>query len=356
MNRFDRYLFRELLLPTLAGLGGGLLLMLGDFLYGNLRTLAEWHIPWTDVVRLLALKTPEKLLLALPFAVLLGACWTLNRLAREGELTAIRLGGVSLFRSLAAVFALAFAVSLGCWALLETVVPAANRQAHAMVRAFVFSQPLPSVRQNMVFHIPPSYFVYVGRATPDGRLENVMIYDQAQTPRPVVLVADRARVTDTEWVLEDGKMHFYRADGTHEQTVWFAQQRVPLRAGVDFWAQQRIPSEMSSRELHRSVRVYADLGLTRQVRHLMVELHSKFALPWAALVAVLFAAPLTLRFARSGSYMGLFLALMLGGLYHILFAWGRTLGDAGVVAPAIGVWLHIAVFAVGGAALLSTQR
>lgn len=356
VTRFDRYLFRELLLPTLAGLAGGLLLMLGDFLYANLPSFAEWHVPWSQVVRLIALKTPEKLLLALPFAVLLGACWTLTRLAREGELTAIRLGGLSLPRALGSVFALGLVVSAVCWGLLETVVPAANRAAHQAVRSFVFAQPLPTVRENMVFHVPPSYFVYVGRASPDGTLENLMIYDQTHGAHPVVLLADRGRVTPTEWILENGRMHFYRADGTQEQTVWFAEERVPIRAGLDFWAQQRVPSEMTSRELQKSVRVYTDLGLSREARHLLVELHSKFALPWAALVAVWLAAPLSLRFARSGSYMGLFLALLLGGAYNVLFAWGRTLGDTGVLAPALGVWMNTAGFALGGALLLSRQR
>ena len=84
-----------------------------------------------------------------------------------------------------------------------------------------------------------------------------------------------------------------------------------------------------------------------------VEIHKKFALAVACIVFVLLGAPIALRFPRGG--VGLTIGVSIGvfGLYYVALIGGQSLGNRGIVQPALAMWGANILFGAAGLALLA---
>jgi len=76
----------------------------------------------------------------------------------------------------------------------------------------------------------------------------------------------------------------------------------------------------------------------REVNRNSVEIHKKWAIPFACIVFVLLGAPLAVRFPRGGVGMVIAISLGIFGIYYMSLIGGETLGDDGVIAPFWGPW------------------
>jgi lipopolysaccharide export system permease protein len=85
-----------------------------------------------------------------------------------------------------------------------------------------------------------------------------------------------------------------------------------------------------------------------------VEIQKKFALAFACIIFGLLGAPIALRFPRGG--VGLVISVSLGvfALYYVGLIAGESLGDRGVVPPALAMWA--ANIILGAVALLLLAR
>ncbi|MEO6331534.1 MAG: LptF/LptG family permease, partial [Gemmatimonadaceae bacterium] len=83
-----------------------------------------------------------------------------------------------------------------------------------------------------------------------------------------------------------------------------------------------------------------------------VEIHKKFALAVACVVFVLLGAPIALRFPRGG--VGLTIGVSIGvfGLYYVALIGGQSLGNRGIVPPALAMWGANILFGAAGLLLL----
>ncbi len=84
-----------------------------------------------------------------------------------------------------------------------------------------------------------------------------------------------------------------------------------------------------------------------------VEIHKKFALAVACIVFVLLGAPIALRFPRGG--VGLTIGVSIGvfGLYYVALIGGQSLGNRGIVPPALAMWGANILFGAAGLVLLA---
>lgn len=84
-----------------------------------------------------------------------------------------------------------------------------------------------------------------------------------------------------------------------------------------------------------------------------VEIHKKFALAVACMVFVLLGAPIALRFPRGG--VGLTIGVSIGvfGLYYVALIGGQSLGNRGIVPPALAMWGANILFGSAGLLLLA---
>jgi LPS export ABC transporter permease LptF len=352
----DRYLAREMLVPLLVGLTGFCLLMLGNVLYLHWQLLRQAGASTGLAFRLLCLRAPEVASWGLPFAALLATCWALNRLGRESELIAMRMAGVPVRRLALAPLLVGAAVSAAAFLNGEHLVPVANHRAEQIVRLYLLRSPMPLFRERTFVHVPPNLYLYVERLQPGtGHFWRIMVYEVPPAGYPVIHTAKSGYFTKGTLVLFDGVRHQFGPEGRWLFEARF--RRAQVRVGQQFaaaLAEQKTPREMTSKELSRYIALFARSGA--DVSSLRLEYQWKFALPLAPLVAVLLAAPLSVRFSRTGSLLGLLIAFLLAFAYQVLMAWSRLLGDSGALPGAVAAWSPNLVFAALGLALLFKQE
>ena len=181
MTLIERYLFRQLLIPTLLALGA---LTAVAFLSQSLSALdlivdQRQSIGVFLKVTLLAL--PELVSLILPVAVFVAAVISLNRLHVEHEIVVCFAGGMSRWDVIAPAIRLAAGAALVSLTLNLWVAPPASQAlrkeifraradlAASLVRPGEFTEPAPGLT------------VYAQSVSPEGAIRNLFVHQQRPT-------------------------------------------------------------------------------------------------------------------------------------------------------------------------------
>src|SRR5690606_18321109 len=141
MNRFSRYLLREVMPLFVAALVALLLLLMLAALLGVLADALARGVPPGLVARYMLLKLPAAVGPGLPLALLFAVLVALTRLGQDGEVKAALLLGVGPRRFAAPVLALGLAVSVVAFLNNELVVPRSERAAGEVERDILLLSP-----------------------------------------------------------------------------------------------------------------------------------------------------------------------------------------------------------------------
>lgn len=329
------------------GVGGFVVLLVGDILYVLAEYLARGQIPLWALGRLLFLKMPHILVITFPVSTLFGTLLGLGRLARENEITALRMAGLPLTRIFLPVLAFAAAVGGVSYAVNEYVTPWANRQADRLVRYTIFAGRIPEVKENLFFRVPGERYVYVRQADLRSRhLYGVVVYELGGA-FPRLLTAKRATYGEGVWVLHEGVLRELDQEGFTAYEAAF--QQMTLQVPVDLGStvlDLRTPDQMSAAELREHLDQLRRSGV--DTRAAMVDYFFKFAAPAAVVVFALLASPLALQAGRGGQYTGVGVAILLVFVYYVVMSTARAWGRAGALHPFMAAWLANLLFCAGG--------
>lgn len=358
--RLDRYLFREILPPFFVALlaflvfiGLQLVLSLSDTLYAR-------GASTLTLLRLLAWKLPNLLTLAIPAGALLATFLALSRLVSDRELLALQALGYSLRRILVPFLLFGVLASAVSFALGELVVPRAEAQYRRDLLEILYRGPVPVVQENVFFRGSQGELYYIARYTGE-KAEGVVVYDLSgriypPASFPTMVTAEEGEITTGRLALSEGRILRFDSQGRLEEVTKFSQ--LTLEVGEELKEAVlggRTPSEMSTRELRERIEVVRNAGL--DVRNLLIEYHGKLAIAAAALVFVLFGAPVGVLLGRRGRATGMVVGFLLAAAAQGLFLWARTMARQGFLPPYLGGWLpHLLFGSLGICLFLGADR
>jgi lipopolysaccharide export system permease protein len=179
-----------------------------------------------------------------------------------------------------------------------------------------------------------------------------MVYEPAGA-LPRLITARQATWTGRALRLVEGVVRELDEQGFTRYEARFA--RMDIAVGVDseaFLAGEKTPDEMTARELRQYLAAFGHDGTAPAST---MELHRKFAVPLAAVVFALLAAPLSVYTSQGGRFLGMGLTVIVLFLYYAVMSSARAMGAAGAVSPALAAWLPNLLFAAGGLVLWARQ-
>jgi lipopolysaccharide export system permease protein len=359
MKLLDRYLLRELVGPFLFGVGVVLMLFEGSVIFTVLNTLDQRASLW-GLARVLLFKVPYLLVWSAPVATLFASAFAINRLGRDNEITCIRSAGVSVRRICLPIAAVGLLVSVLAFVANERLVPWAERKANETMRRMAIAQAIPQIQPNIFFNTE-NYWFYVGSVQKIGirdvAVYNVLIYHLPDDGRlPTLMTAKRGRSHGLIWEFEDGWNVTFKADGyVDQQEVFKGPFELNLaRAVQDFWVNQKTAEEMTRAELKRQIDQIGGTYRSPAINSLTLDYHLRFSIPLSCLIFALMAAPLSLRFARGGSFWGILLSIVLGFIYYNTIFFAKIFGSNGIVPPWVAGWSQDILF--GALALFLIAR
>ncbi len=363
LRRLDRYVFGEVLAPTLVGFLAytGFMAVRGLVQFSELLVQSERPLAEAGVV--LALSLPHIVVLTLPVAFLLGLLIGVGRMSADSELTALRAAGIDLARLYRPIGALAIGISGITLFLMLAVVPRTNHLLYAMklrLSSFAFAQRI----QPGVFS--PEFGglrVYVEKASADRReLSGLIISDRSNPAEGDRLTLARRGWLELEedqgrlWLrVEDAETHHEQDGGARYDVTSFSKQRMVLQDnGPAGLTQEKQIREQTLRELLARAAALARRPEDRRLA--LTEVHKKFALPAACLVFGLIGLPLGIVNRRGGRAAGFAVSVAIILVYYALIATGEARAIEGRMSPALAMWLPNILLLVFGLFALARVR
>lgn len=362
MRLLDRYILAEMVLPFLTGVFAVIMMLVGNTLFALVDLILKNNIPILMVSRLVVFNIPTLVVLTLPVGVALAAALAVNRIARDSEATAIRMAGVPLVRIFAPIFAVGLAASVFSFWLGERVVPAANREFAKTQNAmfgYAFSSA-PILVADKVFTFQ-NYTFFVRQASRGVKgnpnalfVRGVMIYENPTDPTgyPMLITADTAVYDHDIWTLRNAAIQKLADNGlvdwdiASKRATLNLQAPLPVLPGDQSTDMAGMPDAYSMSQLAKQIQLLSKTG--QDATTLQVAYQFKMALPFLCLAFALCAPPLALRFSRAGSFIGIFLSIVM-----VFVAWNtllltKALGLSGHLSPFLAAWAPDLLFAALG--------
>lgn len=348
----DIYIMKEVLLPYLAGVAIVTVIGLSSFLFQLTDLIIVKDIPINVVLKLLFYQLPYIIVQSFPIAILFATLYGMSRLNRENEFTALRLGGISLYRLILPLIILGIVISGLTYYINEEIVPWTHHEAQNIIRINILKQPLPDVQDNVFFKGPEGRLFFVNKyKQEEGLLERIIVYElPVDEDYPVIITARSARILGNKWRLEGGIIHKYNEEGELYQALLFDTMEYEIASEVEnFYGEQRTTAEMNRKRLKKEIDLFQRSGIN--VDSLLIDYHLKLTTPLSALIFILIGTPLSLSSKDSRSVSIVF-TIVIVFLYYLILSISQSFGKNGKLDPLLAAWLPNIIFGLIGLILL----
>lgn len=194
MRLIDRYLFRQMLGPTLLATASlTAVAVLSQFLSGLDILVDQRQSPWV-LAKITLLAMPQLIAMILPIAVLVAALVALNRLHTEQEIVTCFSAGMSRWKVVAPAVELAAWLALISLVLTLWVQPLcyrALRETLESVRSDLFGV---MIKPGRFTHPAPGLTVYAQSVDDDGTIHNLFIDRVDSSGRETTITAREGRL------------------------------------------------------------------------------------------------------------------------------------------------------------------
>jgi lipopolysaccharide export system permease protein len=348
-NILDRYVLREFL----KILGLVLISVMALFIIVDYTEIArdvrENNIAFHTIFSYYRFYIFQVLNLTLPISVLVATLVTFGILSKNNEVTALKSGGVSLFRVALPIVAIAGAISVLSYFILDFVLPYSNQRVATIKRKIEGKRPISAGAQKLWFYGKGHYLInFLAYDKNRQELSQVQVFEfsPAEFRMTRRVYAQTARWNGRAWEFRDGWIRSFLDNNVST----YAPITTPLalyypETPEDFETEVRAPDQMTFAQLRRYIESVRRSGYGAE--DLAVKLYTKTSWPAISLVMALIALPFAFKIGRRGALYGIGLALVLGIVYWMVFAIFTKFGEVGNLPAMLSAWSANILFAIG---------
>ncbi len=365
MKIIDRYLFRELIPPFFLGILTFTFVLLMSQILRLMELIVNKGVALGTVSQLIAYLMPSILVLTVPMSVFLTSIVTFGRWSADNELTALKSGGIGLFRISLPVLIFSFATFLLTSYLIIQALPAGNQAFRRKMFEVVRTKASIGLREKVFNDDFTGLIIYVDHIpeTENPVMQGVIITDYRPEKRdppqePLTIIAEEGWLIVDEknqrviFRLRNGGMHSLSRDLERYEKIDFRIHDLQLILDENMVGTLTVPKglrEMTLRELSAKAAEFKAQGVRSNGP--MVELHKKFAIPFATLIFGYLGISLGVLFRRGEKLVSFAVSIAIGIIYYVFLLAGEPLGKQGTLHPFIAMWAAN-IFFVALAALL----
>ncbi|HUL43130.1 MAG TPA: LPS export ABC transporter permease LptG [Bacteroidota bacterium] len=352
MTRIDRYVLRQFVMTMVYSLVIFTIIFVAVNMMDNLDDFLDKHASVGMIATYYLYFIPEIIKLMIPMAMLMSALFTTGRLSTYNELSALKSGGVSLYRFMAPLLIFALLVSLGSIYFNGWVVPFANKKKYEIGRIY-FQKDIEYVSRNNIFiQDSRTRILSIGLFDEPRNMALQVSIQDFDSLNPTRLV-DRYDADQMEWnpVLNTWKLinGVERTfQGEHETITKFPFLSIGKLnfSPEDIRKKQEKPEEMDYTDLKQFIDNQQRAG--HEVSRWLVDFYGKIAFPFASVIVVLFGVPFSSVKRRSGLGIEFAIAIGICFLYIIFLQISQAFGYNGDLDPLLTAWLANILFLAAG--------
>lgn len=377
MKTLHLYVARQVLatLAMTVAVFTGLFLIV-NVLKDVLPLLVSPQVPFTSVLRVVAMLLPYGLVYALPIGLLTATLLVFGRLSADQELTAVRAGGVSLLALVTPVLWIGVVASgVATFASLE-LAPRCRVASKELIYELGLARPTALLVEQRYITEFPGWTIYIGRRRSDTEFENVLLYESRQDQLTQRIHARRATVTTDPAKREVIVFRLFEAEvftkslsqaaeptpgavvnasSAHggEWGMVFFEEALPVSinlSGVSLSDGKPKLNEMTSSQLWDELRDLQRRGINPTP--VLVNLNRQVSFSFACISFTLIGIPLGLRGHRRETSFGIAAAIVLTAVYYSFIILGQSWDTRPQMHPQLIVWMPNFLFQGIGAWLL----
>jgi lipopolysaccharide export system permease protein len=309
-------------------------------------------------------RVPQSIPMAFPFATIFATLLGVGRLMADNEVVAIRTSGVSLWRFALTPLAFGVLVFISTWAMNEYVAPhSVDLSTRTFYQIIYHTASLPIEPQMFRKDPDTGNEFFVSNVAPDGHtMQGVQIFKPGRNGYwNETIQAKTAHVEGATLVMTDAILTFYNEQGYETSQTTTPEFRIGLPLGesaAQFLSTANTDAyTMNSKQLAQQVNALRSQGVGGEaLGNLELNLADKFAFPFAAVVSVLIALPMAIRFGKKGRAMGMAMAIVAFFVYYVMIEAAAAFGSTGRMNPYVAAWLPNIIFGTAGVALLWSEE
>jgi lipopolysaccharide export system permease protein len=341
------YLTTEMLAPFFASF----IIMNGVFflvkLIPFLNFALELNIGTADFIRLFSYMLPNMLLYTIPMSSMMGIIIGFSRLSNDAEILALKASGVSMYKILPPVFALATVIALSTSYFSTKLIPVSETAMQQLTYHLMKEKVDKGIKEYQFTEALGDLVIHVGQIDKTtGEWKNVWVSDMRGQTNPAITMASTGRmISDMKQMnitilLNNGSLH--RPDKKDAQIVRFAKYiiNVPLQLPSQGKSSHR--STLSMTELQAAASTFG--RKTKRARVMLVEYHKRLVLPVGCLILTVLGLPLGLLAGPGKKAIGIPIGLAVFIFYYVFFTAGKTIGTEGAAPVVLAMWLPNVVF------------
>ena len=355
----QRYVSREYLKIFSLALSSLILMYVIILFFQKISIFIKNEAPLVLIFEYLLYKVPEAIFQwTLPYAVLLATLLTLGMLSRHSEITAMKAGGVSLYRITLPLLLLALVISLFSFLGNEYLVPITNQKVRYLLNVRVRGETPDNFLKNYKIWYHSDHRIFnIQLLDPQKKmLKGFTLYQFNDQFRCIQRIdAQEAKWSNGKWWLYDGEVRDFDESGLIRMTS-FGEMEYPLQEHWEsFQTIERQSREMSYTELRHYIQKIQTSGY--DATRYLVALHSKYSNPFLNLIMVLIGIPFALKTGRSGGVaISIGISVVIGFAYAVTYYVFLSFGKSGVLPPLLSSWTPTLLFSLAGIFTLMSIR
>lgn len=348
----DRYIIKEVMSFVALAVAALTIMLIMQTLFELMDMLINKKVAWPYIVKLLAYRLPAFLVVTFPISLLASSELAIGRLSTDGEVTAMRAGGISLRRIMIPFLTAALAISFFAFLINDYIVPEANHISQNIIREIVLKKGPPNIKRNVFFRDAENRYFYINLFDEVNMImQDIMVYELTREKFPRTITAKEGRWVVDTWKLKNGTIYNYDKEGKITYEMSFETLDIIVKEDLQkFFKNQRTPQEMSSEELRQQIDILQRAGA--DTKNFEVDLYMKYSIPFSGLIFVLLGVPLGLRVKRGSKASGIILSIVLVLFYYIFLSATRSFGRGDILTPVLAAWLPNIVFGILGVVIM----
>lgn len=353
-----RLVDRHILITWLKAFGGALGVTIGllllERMYDTLPDLIGFGASYLKIVTYYAMLIPGFFPILLPLALLISLLFALGSLRKNNEITAMRAGGLSLWRITRTLWIAGALLSALLFYLTAHVIPKTVVHSREIWENLAYNRQLENTSAENVgllynltfFNAETNRLWFVNRFSEYNAMAygvTVSELDADGNERRRV-IANQAYFDDLAlhyWVMEDGRiLDFDPKTNEPVRSVAFDKHNAKTYTEDPtlMKALEKKPNTLSMKELKTLTRELPSKDDPR-VRSYMIQYQSLLAAPFSCLIVVGIALPFALGGTNRNPMVGASYSVVVFFAYYLISRIFALLGSRSVIDPTLAAWL-----------------
>lgn len=348
MKLLDRYILKGFILTLIFSLIALYVIFIVVTLMENLDEFLDNSVKAEIIIEYYLSYFPEIIKLLTPVSLLLASLFSIGKLSQQNEVTAMKSGGMSLYRLMMPLLAFSILLSIGQFYFNGNIVPKSNERKKEIEREYLKKDRKSNSLYSQYFRDSPNRnfsFQFYSSSGMFGR--RVMINEfEKNEPSNIKSTIEASNIVWNDstkiWILKNGITRKYR-DGK----VIVVERFDSTIANLNINHEQLIKfnkdyDEMTFDELKEYIELLQLGG--KDVSLQLINYHSELAFPFANIIIILFGVPFASIKRKGGMAVQIAAALVVSFMYLIFTQVGKQIGYAIGLDPIITGWLANGVF------------